>query len=71
MGVFLPIMPIKFILLRSQIAPSEVFDAANHTTLYCISILDVYEVTDLLHMMWVGIWVHPYIVTPVQLGAKL
>jgi len=24
-----------------------------------------------LHMLWMGIWVHPYTVIPVQVGAKV
>ena len=34
------------------------------------SILDVYKVFKHLHMLWMGIWVHPYTVIPVQVGGK-
>ncbi len=44
-------------------------EAANHPTLYLTYILVVYEVFKHLHMQWMGIWVHPHIVTPVQVGA--
>jgi hypothetical protein len=44
-------------------------EPVNHPTLYLRSILNVYEVFEPLHMLWMGIWVHPYI-TPVQVGAK-
>ncbi len=45
-------------------------EAVNHPTLYLRSILNVYEVFEPFHMPWMGIWVHPYTVTPVQVGAK-
>jgi hypothetical protein len=45
-------------------------EPVNHPTLYLRSILNVYEVFESLHMLWMGIWVHPYTVTPVQVGAK-
>ena len=47
------------------------FEAVNHPSLYPTSLFDVYEVVEHLDMMcWMGIWVHPHIVTPVQVGAK-
>jgi hypothetical protein len=38
-----------------------------HQWLHPNSILDVYEVFGHLHMLWMGIWEHPYTVIPVQL----
>jgi hypothetical protein len=47
------------------------FEAKTHPTLYLsTSILDVLKVFGHLLMVWMGIWVHPYTVTPVQVGAK-
>ncbi len=59
-----------------RVSPSPIMlvpclEAVNHPTLYLRSILNVYEVFELLHMLWMSIWVHPYTVTPVQVGAKL
>ncbi len=34
------------------------------------SILDVYEVFKHLDVLWMGIWVHPYTVMPLQVEAK-
>ena len=34
------------------------------------SILNAYEVFEPLHMLWMGIWVYPYTVTPVHVGTK-
>jgi hypothetical protein len=46
-------------------------ETVEHPTLHLTSILNVYEVFEHLHMMWMGIWVYAYIVTPVQVvGAK-
>jgi hypothetical protein len=45
-------------------------EAVNHHLLHSTSILDVYKVFKHLHMLWMGIWVHPYTVIPVQVGAK-
>jgi hypothetical protein len=46
-------------------------EAVNHSTINLTSILNVYKVFEHLHMMWMGTWVHPYKVTPVQeVGAK-
>ncbi len=39
-------------------------EAVNCLNLY------VSEVCEHLHMLWMVIWVHPYIVTPLQVGAK-
>jgi len=44
--------------------------AVNHPTLHHTSIIHVYEVFEHLHMLWKGIWVHPYTVIMVQGGAK-
>ena len=44
--------------------------AVNLPTLHHTSILHVYEVFDHLHMLWKGIWVHPYTVMMVQGGGK-
>jgi hypothetical protein len=44
-------------------------EAVNHPTLYLTSIWYVYEVFVHLHIMWMGIWVHPsHTVIPVQVG---
>ncbi len=45
-------------------------EPVNHPILYLRSILNVYEVFEPLHVLWMGIWVHPYTVTPVQVGAQ-
>jgi hypothetical protein len=46
-------------------------EAVNHPTLYLTSILNVYQVFEHHHMLWMGIWVYPYIVTLVEVvGAK-
>ena len=45
-------------------------EAVNHHLLHPTSILDVYKVFKHLHMLWMGIWVHPYMVIYVQVGAK-
>ena len=46
-------------------------EAVNHPShLYLTSLLDVYEVFEQLHMLWMGIWVHCYCVTSMQVGAK-
>ena len=49
---------------------SVMVEAVNHSWLHPTSILDVYKVIEHLHMLWMGIWVHPYMVIPVQVGAK-
>jgi hypothetical protein len=43
-------------------------EAENPHKLHPTSILDVENVTDYLEMLWMGIWVHPYTVTPVRVG---
>ncbi len=43
-------------------------EAVNHHLLHPTFILDVYKVFKHLHMLWMGIWVHPYTVIPVQMG---
>jgi hypothetical protein len=43
-------------------------EAARGPKLHPTSILEVYEVFEHLHDLWMGIWVHPYTVTPVQVG---
>ena len=45
-------------------------EAVNHPTLYHTSIIHVYEVFEHLHMLWKGIWVHPYTVIMVEGGGK-
>ena len=45
-------------------------ETANHPTLYYRSILNAHEVFEPLHMLWMGIWVYPYTVTPVHVGGK-
>ena len=47
-----------------------IVEAVNHPTLHHTSIIHVYEVFEHLHMLWNGIWVHPYTVIMVQGGAK-
>jgi hypothetical protein len=46
------------------------FEAVNHPTLILTSILDVLKVFEPIHMLWMGMWVHPYIVTPVPVGGE-
>jgi hypothetical protein len=46
-------------------------EAVNHPTLLLTSILNVLKVFEHLHMRWIDIWVHPYTVTPVPVGANL
>jgi hypothetical protein len=45
-------------------------EAVNHLTLLLTSILDVLKVFEHLHMVWMCIWVHPYAVTSVSVGAN-
>ena len=45
-----------------------IVEAVNHPTLHHTSIIHVYEVFEHLHMLWKGIWVHPYTVMMVQGG---
>jgi hypothetical protein len=42
----------------------------NHHLLHPTSIFEVLKVFQHLHMLWMGISVHPYTVIPVQVGAK-
>ncbi len=46
-------------------------ETANPQRLYPTSILDVYKVFEQLEMLWMGIWVHPYTVTPIRVGMDL
>ena len=46
-------------------------EASKHPSLLLTSILDVLKVFEHLHMRWIDIWMHPYIVTPVPVGANL
>ena len=43
-----------------------IVEAVNHPTLHHTSIIHAYEVFEHLHMLWKGIWVHPYTVMMVQ-----
>jgi hypothetical protein len=45
-------------------------EAVNHCWLHPTSILDLYKVFEHLHMLWMGISVHHYIVIPLQVEAK-
>ena len=45
-------------------------EAVDRPTLHQTSIIHVYEVFEHLHMLWNGIWVHPYTVMIVQGGAN-
>ena len=47
-----------------------IVEAINHPTLQHTSRIHVYEVFEHLHMLWKGIWVHPYTGMMVQGGAK-
>ena len=42
----------------------------SHATshIYDLSISYIYKVFEHIKMLWVGIWVHPYTVMPVQVG---
>ena len=46
------------------------FEAKDHPTLLAKSIFDLYKVFEPLFMMWMLVWVNPYNVTPLQVGAK-
>ena len=48
-----------------------IVEAVNHPTLHHTSIIHAYEVFEHLHMLWKGIWVHPYTVMMVQGGGKI
>ena len=41
-------------------------EAVNHPIMYLTYILDVLQVSEHIHMLWMGMWVHPYTLTPVQ-----
>ena len=47
-----------------------IVEAVNHPTLHHTSVIHAYEVFEHLHMLWKGIWVHPYTVMMVQGGGK-
>jgi len=47
-----------------------IVEAVNHPTLHHTSIIHVYEVFEHLHILWKGIWVHPYTVIMVEWGGK-
>ncbi len=47
-----------------------IVEAVIHPTLHHTSIIHVYDVFEHLHMLWKGIWVHPYTVMMVQGGAN-
>ncbi len=48
-----------------------IVEAVNHPTLHHTSIIHVSEVFEHLHMLWNGIWVHPYTVMMVQGGGQI
>ena len=64
----------KFWKIKGMVEPKHIvvswLGALNHLTLYLTSILDVYKVFKHLHMMWMGVWVQPYIIKHMQVGAK-
>ncbi len=45
-------------------------EAVNHHWLHPLSLLDVYKGFEHYHMLWMGIWVHPYTVIPVLMVSK-
>ena len=47
-----------------------IVEAVNIPTLHHTSVIHAYEVVEHLHMLWNGIWVHPYTVMMVQGGGK-
>ena len=54
---------------RVRVSPNNImhgvmFEAVNPPTLLLTSILDVLKVFEHHHMLWMGIWVHPYTLTP-------
>ena len=59
-------------LLGLQVSPNNMMasclETANHRTLFYRSILNAFDLFKPLHMLWMGIWVHPYTVTPVMWG---
>ncbi len=60
----------NFGLLR--VSPNNIMvsclEDVNHPTLLLTSILHVLKVLEHLHMLWMGMWVHPYTLTPVHVG---
>ncbi len=61
-------------MIGLQVSPNNMMtsclETANHHTLFYRSILNAFDLFDSLHMLWMGIWVHPYTVTPVHVGTK-
>ncbi len=45
-----------------------IVEAVYHPTLHHTSIIHVFKVFEHLHILWNGIWVHPYTVMMVQGG---
>ena len=45
-------------------------EAVKDLTLLSTPLLDVYKVIEHLHMLWMGIWMHPYNLTPMQMRPK-
>jgi hypothetical protein len=60
--------------LGLRVSPNNIMvsclEAVHHYTLLLTSILHVLKVFKHLHMLWMGMWVHPYTLTPVHVGAK-
>ena len=56
----------KFGLLGLQVSPNNMMasclETANNHNLYYRSILYAFDLFEPLHMLWMGIWVHPYTV---------
>ena len=48
-----------------------IVEAVNHPTLHHTSIIHAYEVFEHLHLLWKGIWMHPYTVMMGQGGCKI
>ena len=46
------------------------FEAVIHPTWIPTFVVDVCKVVEHLYMLWMGLWVHPYTLPPVQVGAK-
>jgi hypothetical protein len=42
-----------------------IVEAVDH---HWTSILDIWNMSEHYHMLWIGIWVHPYTVTPVEVN---
>jgi hypothetical protein len=69
----------KFLKIgATRVSPNNIMvsclEPVNHPTLLLTllltSILHVLRVFEHLHMLWMGMWVHPYTLTPVHVGAK-